>query len=386
MTVLDLVIVLLAVSAAAVGHRMGLLARLISWAGMGLGLLVASRVTPDVVEWFPVGSALDRLLVGALVVIFTVGVGASLGGAVGLRLRLAVPPGAATGLDKAGGAVAGVFSLLVAVWFLLPAMAEVPGVVARHARSSAIGGFLEDMAPEPPASIQALRELVTQTRFPQVFDALRPAPDLGPPPAELPLAAATLADVRDSTVNVESFGCGRRHEGSGFTVATNTVVTNAHVVAGSERLRVRRPDGRLLPARVTAFDDNRDLAVLAVPGLGQDPLPIGPVAPGAAAAVVGYPGGQNVPRAVPATVEREQTVVGRDIYGDERTRRRVLFLAARLRPGDSGAPVVGGTGRVVGVTFAVAPDRPTTAYAVTDDELRAVLAAPRAKGPGPCIN
>ncbi len=93
-----------------------------------------------------------------------------------------------------------------------------------------------------------------------------------------------------------------------------------------------------------------------------------------------------MPRAVPATVERERTTVGRDIYGDDRTRRQVLFLAARLRPGDSGAPVVGGGGGVVGVTFAIAPDQPAIAYAVDDDELRAVLSAPRVRGPGPCIS
>ncbi|HEX2064399.1 MAG TPA: trypsin-like peptidase domain-containing protein, partial [Acidimicrobiales bacterium] len=297
----------------------------------------------------------------------------------------AVSPGAPRALDSVGGAAAGLVSVLVALWFVLPAMGEVPGVVARQARSSVVGDFVEELAPEPPPSIRALRELVTPTRFPQVFDALTRGPDLGPSPATQPLTAAALADVRDSTVNVESLACGVRHEGSGFAVATDTVVTNAHVVAGSDRLRVRRPDGRVLAARVVVFDDDRDLALLAVRGLGQDAIAVGTALPPTAGAVIGYPGGQNSPRAVPVSIEAERTAVGRDIYGDDRTRRQVLFLAARLRPGDSGAPVVNAGGRVVGVTFAIAPDRPATAYAVSDDELRAVLSAPRGTGPGPCM-
>jgi S1-C subfamily serine protease len=102
--------------------------------------------------------------------------------------------------------------------------------------------------------------------------------------------------------------------------------------------------------------------------------------------VLGYPGGQNTVRVAPATVSFEQPTTGRDVYGQDRTRRQVLFLAASLRPGDSGSAVIDQQGRVVGVAFAIAPDRAGTAYAVDDSELRAVLAAPRAAGAGgPCI-
>lgn len=189
-----------------------------------------------------------------------------------------------------------------------------------------------------------------------------------------------------STVNVESFGCGGLHEGSGFTVAPNVVVTNAHVVAGADRVRVRRPDGRVLPASIVRFDPNRDLAVLSVAGLGQESLPIGNAPEGTAAAVLGYPGGQNNVRVAPAVIREENPTIGRDIYGRQRTQRQVLFLASRLRQGDSGSAVIDGQGQVIGVAFAVAPDRPGAAYALDDSELRAVLAAPRRQGAGgPCV-
>ena len=48
-----------------------------------------------------------------------------------------------------------------------------------------------------------------------------------------------------------------------------------------------------------------------------------------------------------------------------------------LHPGDSGGPLVDTGGAVVGVAFAIAPDQPGTAYALTTKVLQQVLAAPR---------
>ena len=222
-------------------------------------------------------------------------------------------------------------------------------------------------------------------RIPDVFDDLRPAPDTGPPPSQVPVPPAVVARSVASTVNIESEGCGGLHEGSGFVIDRDTVVTNAHVVAGGDTIRARRPDGRLVRAQVVVFDDNRDLAVLSAPGLGLQPLTMASASEGTEGAVLGYPGGQNRVRVAPAVVRQEVTATGRDIYSRDRTRRRVLILASALRPGDSGAAFIDAGGRVVGVAFAIAPDRSATAYAVDDTELRAVLAAPRRPGVGPCI-
>ena len=51
------------------------------------------------------------------------------------------------------------------------------------------------------------------------------------------------------------------------------------------------------------------------------------------------------------------------------------MLASALRPGDSGAALVDKAGEVVGVAFAIAPDKPGVSYALTDKELRPVLAS-----------
>ncbi len=88
----------------------------------------------------------------------------------------------------------------------------------------------------------------------------------------------------------------------------------------------------------------------------------------------GHPGGQAAVRAAPALISEEVTASGEDIYGSG-TIRQVFILAAALQPGDSGGPLVDTEGRVVGVAFAIAPDRPSTAYALTGGELDKTLQA-----------
>jgi len=138
---------------------------------------------------------------------------------------------------------------------------------------------------------------------------------------------------------------------------------------------------------VVVFDSDRDLAVLQVPGLGHPTLPIGDAGAGGTGAVFGYPGGGPL-RVSPFQVEEEVEAVGRDLYDTHDTRRQVLVLAADLHPGDSGAALADSAGSVVGVAFAIAPDRPQTAYALTTDELRAVLQTDvtTPADTGPCLN
>ncbi len=385
MNLLDVVIGIMLLSALFGGYRVGLVARVAGWVGALGGFVLALRILPAVLRRVGEVAPTSRLLLTLALLLVGAGVGGALGGLLGSALRRAVPPPARI-LDRAGGAVVGVAGLLAGLWLLLPVVAEVPGQAAVLARNSAVLVAIDERLPRPPDATQAVQRLVGDARFPDVFDDLRPAPDVGPPPADVPVSPEVIARAVASTVNIESEGCGGLHEGSGFVVAPNVVVTNAHVVAGGSRIRARRPDGRLVTARIVLFDDDRDLAVLAVPNLGLASLGIAEGGEGKAGAVLGYPGGQNTVRVAPAVVRREQSTLGRDIYGRDQTRRQVLFLASNLRPGDSGGALIDDQGRVIGVAFAIAPDRPGTAYALDDSELRAALAAPRATGAGgPCV-
>ena len=378
MNLFDLAIAVLAACVAVGGYRLGLLARALSWAGMGLGLVLGARAIPSVVVRLGGVEPSSRLLVAVGVLLGGAFAGQAIGLVVGARVSGALPR-AGRPLDRFGGAVAGVAGLLVALWLLLPTMADVPGNAARLARGSQVAQAIDEHAPEAPDTLQALRRLVGEGQFPQVFAALRPAPDVGPPPGDSGIAPAVVAATSAATVKIQGRACDRIQEGSGFVAQPGVVVTNAHVVAGVDEVAVLRPDGSATEAVVAHFDPDRDLAVLAVPDVDAAPLPLGDIEAGGTGAVFGYPGGGRL-EVSPFAVQEEVAAVGRDLYDSHDTKRQVLVLASDLAPGDSGAAVVDASGAVVGVAFAIAPDEPGIAYALTVEEVQAALAAPRTGG------
>lgn len=364
---------MVAVAAAVGGWRLGLLTRAASWIGLGLGLLLALRVLPWILEWQK-GAPHDRLVILTLVVLF----GAAMGGqAIGYWIGRRWRPDTeeqrvATAFDRVLGAVAGTVGVLALVWLTLPLLGQATGWPAEQARGSAVVRFFDEHLPAPPDSMAALRALAGEENFPVVFDVLRPTPDYGPPPPETGLSEATAATTARSVLKVEGIACNRVQDGTGFVAAPGVVVTNAHVVAGEPATEVVRDDGVRLPATVVAFDPAVDLAVLSVPEVGRPPLPIGESVVEASGGVFGHPGGGPL-RIAPFRVARLLDAVGRDIYGTGVAYREVLELSAALLPGDSGSPLVAADGRVVGVAFAVAPDRTDVAYALTVTELRQAL-------------
>ena len=374
MNLLDLVIVLTAGAAAYGGYRLGFLARIFSWAGLAVGALVADRFLPDVVGFFSTSDPQIRLIAAISFLVGAAMLGQGVGLAVGSLLHAALP--VAAGLrqgDRMAGSALGIVGVLAAVWLLTPALAAVPGWPSEATRESAIAHLLDDVTPAPPETMQALRRFVQDGTFPAVFNELRRSPDPGPPPIE-GLPDEVHQRVVQSTVKVTGEACRRIQEGSGFAAMPDLVVTNAHVVAGEKGPRVETFQGRSLAATVILFDPNRDLALLRVPGLGAQPLPVGRAEEGETGVVYGHPGGGPL-RPAPARVSQELIAVGRDIYDRNDTRRSIFVLAAALRPGDSGAALVDKAGQVVGVAFAIAPDKPGVSYALTDKELRPVLAA-----------
>lgn len=385
MNQLDLVILIVAIAAAVGGYRLGFVTRVISWIGMGLGLVLAIRLLPLVLDRMR-GSDQFVLLVVTLAVVFA---GAFIGQAIGFFIGNRIRPRAAEGpvrhLDGVAGALAGVAGVAVLAWLLLPVLSGASGFPAEQVTSSRIAQQLDDRLPDAPDSIQALRSLFGEDNFPAVFDALAPTPDLGPPPEATGISAETGARVARSIVKVEGVACRQVQDGTGWVAGPDLVVTNAHVVAGERETEIIRDDGSRADATVVAFDANRDLAVLRVPDLGRAPLAIAPSSADAAGGVYGHPGGGPL-RVAPFAVARRITAVGRDIYGTGVTSRDVLELRASLRPGDSGSALVSPAGTVVGVAFAIAPDRAEVAYALSTAELDAVLQGQlvRAVDTGPC--
>ncbi len=353
-----------------------------------MGLAVAVAVAPIVLDALrQSGDPQLRALLTVGFFLVVASLGAMLGDLAGFSLRRLIPPGPVRQVDRGIGAVAAGLGVLVLLWLLLPALGEVPGDVSAQVRNSAIARAVDQATPSAPGPLRTLRDLVQDADFPKVFEGLRPSPGTGSPPEASGLDPDVEARVADSTVRVTGSACGQVLEGSGFAAAREVVVTNAHVVAGVDRPSVHRPDGRRLRGRVAVFDPDRDLAVLEVDNLGQDPLDIGSAEVGETGAVFGYPGGQSAVEASPARIEQRVNAVGRDLYDTHPIERDVLILAAALAPGDSGGALVNRSGTVVGVAFAIAPDEPATAYALNSTELRDLLGVPRAGAvdTGPCV-
>jgi S1-C subfamily serine protease len=386
----DLVIVAVAAVAAVGGFRLGFLARVSSWIGLGAGLYLAARFLPRILTALSLANPVTRLLVAVAILIGGAFAGQALGLVVGARLHGALPVGPVRDIDRGVGAGVGVLGILVVVWILVPSMAVVPGWPARAARSSTIAQWVDGHFPRPPDTVSALRRLIGDTSFPDVFSGLHPGESLGPPPASTGLAPATLARVSASTVKVEGEACGQIQDGSGFVAGMDEIVTNAHVVAGEPagRTEVQLPNRRFQPATVVLFDPERDLAVLRVDHLGATPLSVATGSVGDKGAVFGHPGGSVELVVAPAAIAQEVNAVGRDLYDSKTIRRDVFVLSAQLHPGDSGGPLVDQSGGVVGVAFAIAPDQPTTAYALSSKEIDAVVGQPQtqAVGTGACLN
>jgi S1-C subfamily serine protease len=370
--VLDVVLVAAAIFAAVAGYRLGFVARATSWAGLALGVTVGALALPPLLRQVQGARDVTVALVAIGALVGSALLGQALGLLLGTRLNVALPDGPVRWVDRAVGAVLGIGGLLVALWLLLPTLADVQGVVSEQARGSVIAREVNARFPDAPDALQALRRLVGDNPFPQVFDALRPSPDPGVVPGASGLSDTLATRVAASTVKVEGEACSRIQEGSGFFVADDLVVTNAHVVAGEDDSDVLLSDGTRMDGTVVAFDPVRDLAVLQTSGADRPALPLNRADVGTSGGVFGHPGGGPL-EISPFQVGEQITAVGTDIYDSTRSERKVLVLAADLAPGDSGGALVDPRGQVVGVAFAIAPDRPSVAYALAVDEVTAAL-------------
>ncbi len=152
---------------------------------------------------------------------------------------------------------------------------------------------------------------------------------------------------------------------TGVAAGDGRVLTVAHPLSPGRAVRV---GGR--PARVVRVDRRLDLALLAVPGLRAPALRLGDGGARARIVVLRAAGA----RPLDAPIRRRVTVAFRDQPGDPPRMRPGLELAAAIDPGDSGAPVLDGRGRLLGVLYARSRDRAGTAWAVDAAAARSLLA------------
>ena len=152
-----------------------------------------------------------------------------------------------------------------------------------------------------------------------------------------------------------------RGVGSGIVYdAAGWILTNRHVVCGSQSVTVELKDGRQFQGRVYGIDTLTDLGIVKIEG---DRLPVAPVGdssglkPGQLAVAIGSPLGEfenSVTSGVVSALHRDIPVPDSCGGGGSRALRNMIQTDAAINPGNSGGALVDSSGRVIGVNTAVA--------------------------------
>lgn len=142
--------------------------------------------------------------------------------------------------------------------------------------------------------------------------------------------------------------------GSGFFYKPGVVITNYHVIEGSNKLTVELHDGKQLPATVLSTDIGLDLALLSVKGVGTTAtLRLGKssnLLQGQKTIVLGSPYRTKNFVATGVYATRGRTEAPLDNVGLEIP--EMLHTTASVQPGNSGGPMLNSKGDVIGVVDA----------------------------------
>ncbi len=194
----------------------------------------------------------------------------------------------------------------------------------------------------------------------------------------LALCLCTLAlcagPPEQSVVRVRSNpGCLNALVGSGVVVAPGIVVTNAHVVHGSQDLQVLK-DGTSYRVQAHILAPEYDLCLLRIPALQTPPTELWEALPeiGQALEAWGYPGG--TPHQVPVRVQ------GRLVATWRYRRNHLLQLEAPIVGGHSGGGLFLPDGRLVGITTFNLLGTGKTAFAVPVSWIRDLQERPWING------
>jgi S1-C subfamily serine protease len=371
---IDVLLLVLLALAALSGWRRGFAMVLLGYLGLLVGLALGAWAATQVGLLVSPDSSVRRLLTAVVVFFLVAAACHAVGNLVGIRIRSVLGGRWTSRADAVGGAVVATVVAAIALWFVALTLSNVPlSPFARAVHSSSVLRTIDTYAPRPPAALSQLRGLLDRSGFPEAFATLRPPVVSGPPPEAARNAAVLRA--ANATLQVQSRGCGGVLFGSGFPVAPDLVITNAHVVAGSQRPEVITNRGVRASASVIYFDASHDLALLSVPDLPVRPLRLAGAADrGQQAVVIGYPSG-GPQRVIGARVVLRTQPEAPDIYArPQNSRRDIYVLQARVRKGVSGGPVVDLRGRPLGVVFAASTVERNEGYALTNAEVRRALA------------
>ena len=378
MTKLDWIALGVIALAALNGLKRGLIGGALSLAGIAAGAYFGARLAPQFLSgsespYTPLVALVGAVVAGGLLQ----SVAAMAGNAIRTSLFV-VPP--LRVLDSLGGLLLGAAAGAAIVWVAGAVALHVPGQreLREEVQRSRILGELNARVP-PTRLLDAIARV-------DPFAAISgPEARVDPPDPAL-LRSPAVRAARESVFRITGSACGLGVSGSGWAVAPELVVTNAHVVAGMDDPRVDRRDDAYRDAVVVAFDPRDDIAILRVPGLGARALRQVEPRAGVPVAILGYP--ENGPfTATAGRIGQTSSVLTEDAYGRGPVQRLITTLRGNVRRGNSGGPAVDFEGNVQTTIFASRVGVEGQGYGVPTRLVREELDAVsgRRVDTGPCV-
>jgi S1-C subfamily serine protease len=374
---LDIAVLVVAFIAAISGWRSGALGSLMSFVGVVLGAIAGVMLAPHIVSH--VHSPRAKLFAALFLILALVVIGEVAGVVLGRAVRGAIRNRGIRTVDSIIGVALQLVVVLVAAWLLAtPLTSSDQPNLAAAVRGSKVLAEVDKYAPEWLRSVpKRMSSLLSTSGLPDVLQPFGRTPIQAVDAPDASLAdSLVVANARPSVVKIRGVapGCQKVLEGTGFVIAPNRVMSNAHVVAGSDSVTVQA-DGQSYDATVVSYDPNADISILDVPNLPQRPLVFAeqPAKSGTDAVVLGYPGGGDF-AATPARVREIIELNGPDIYRTTTVNREVYTIRGTVRQGNSGGPMINRAGQVLGVVFGAAVDDNDTGFVLTANEVSRQLA------------
>lgn len=389
---LDFAILGIGFVAAISGWRSGALGSLLSFIGVVLGAVAGVLLAPHVIPH--ISGDRTKLFATLFLILALVVIGEIAGVVLGRAVRGTIRNPVFRAFDSAVGVSLMLVAVLVASWLLgsLLTSSDQPNLAAA-VKNSRVLTEVDKVAPDWLRSVpNRLSALLDTSGLPDVLEPFGRTPIVNVDAPDAALATDPIVTTsRPAVVKIRGVApsCQKVLEGSGFVVAPNRVMSNAHVVAGADSVTIEA-DGKTYDAGVVSYDPNADISILDVPNLPITPLQFAeqPAPKGTDAVVMGYPGGGDF-LATPARVREIIELNGPDIYRSTTVTREVYTVRGTVRQGNSGGPMINRAGKVLGVVFGAAVDDVDTGFVLTAKEVEHQLAKTgntERVATGTCIN
>jgi S1-C subfamily serine protease len=161
-------------------------------------------------------------------------------------------------------------------------------------------------------------------------------------------------------------------QGSGIIIdPRGYILTNSHVVAGSQEIQVKLYDGREFRGRLVGYDKKFDVALVQVQAPGLKAVPLGDsdrIEVGQWAIAIGSPYGLEHTMTVGIISATGRRGLGTGQYSD------FIQTDASINPGNSGGPLLDLDGRVVGINTMMAQGAQGISFAIPINVARQVIA------------